>query len=873
MLNEKQQQVASTLDRNILLVASAGTGKTSTLASRIENIVAGKKALPEEILCITFTNRACKELEKKIKGLAGGDDVVIKTIHSFCYDIIRAETKISSSGSDFVIFDEDDCKEIIADLEHGAQRLGPLQNFISLVKHYRSLYGIYSENREVDYQEVINQLFEKEKQRLLDLDSYSTYSQGADLQKYLRENGASFVSLYDRELERFCALDFNDLILRVYEMFKREDVKDRWRKKYKYIMLDEMQDTSLFEYEILSSLFAGNNVLLCGDYFQTIYEWRGSDPAMLLASFRKDWNPVDISFAENYRSTKTLLQASFACLQSLFPEKIAALYPEPLSAVSDIGGESIALKNAEQVEEEARWIFASIQQLKVENLSKIGVLTRNNRYNQVLSEYFSQFNEELSEEKRLKFILVDEFKFFRRQEIKDVLAGLRLFLNPYDASSLKRLIKRFSPGIGERTLAAADSLACQKMGLRVGDLISPQVQAGADPFDSLGEALAAENIVVFDVESTGLDTDHDDIVQIAAVRLDGKGAELAVFERFLQPEKSVGASAAVHGFTDEFLQDKGEPARVVLQDFLDFAKDAVIVGHNVNYDIEILRSQLSRSHIEATGFASCVYDTLDLYRRFYPGLKNYKLGFLGSTFSVKKRPAHDALQDVLTTADLLLHVINNRILPGKKQRKEHLVAYKDAFAGTAASFQQLFQAALGKRVPAIIAEVVDKIGIKDYYEKHRQPERVDRIREMYLMAKEMDQENLSTKKALIEFLKTAALSNSEFDRLLEKRPRIPILTIHQAKGSEFEYEFLAGLQEGIFPSYQSLKKKNMEEEQRLFYVAITRAKKRLFLSWSRKYNGKILQKSRLIDSLPTKFIDVAEAEDSLFANSQSVFSE
>ncbi len=866
MLNEKQQQVANTLDRNILLVASAGTGKTSTLASRMENIIAGNKALPEEILCITFTNRACKELEKKIKGLVGGEDVVIKTIHSFCYDIIRAETKNSSSSSDFVIFDEDDCKEIIAELEHGAQRLGPLQNFINLVKHYRSLYGIYSENLELDYLEVVKQLFEKEKQRLLALDSYSTYSQGSDLQNYLREHGASLVSLYDRELERFCALDFNDLILRVYEMFKREDVKDRWRKKFKYIMLDEMQDTSLFEYEILSSLFAGNNVLLCGDYFQTIYEWRGSDPAMLLESFRKEWDPVDISFAENYRSTKTLLQASFACLQSLFPEKVAAVYQEPFSAVSDICGESIALKNAEQAEEEARWIFTRIQQLKVEDFSQIGVLTRNNRYNQVLSEYFSQFNEELLEEKRLKFILVDEFKFFRRQEIKDVLAGLRLLLNPYDASSLKRLIKRFSPGIGERTLAAADSLTCQKMGLKLGDFITFQVQTGRDPFEPLAEALVAENIVVFDVESTGLDTEQEDIVQIAAVRLDGKGAELAVFERFLQPRKSVGDSAVVHGFSDAFLQEHGEPADVVLQDFLDFAKDAVIVGHNVNYDIEILRSQLRRQHIEAAGFALCVYDTLDLYRRFYPGLKNYKLGFLGSTFSVKKRPAHDALQDVLTTADLLIHVVNDRILPGKEQRKEHLSAYKDAFAETAIGLQQLFQASLGKRVPMMIAEIVDKLGIKEYYEKHRQPERIDRIREMYLMAKEMDQEKMSSQKALIDFLKTAALSNSEFDRLLEKRPRIPILTIHQAKGSEFEYEFLAGLQEGIFPSYQSLKKKNMEEEQRLFYVAITRAKKRLFLSWSRKYNGKILQKSRFIDSIPKKFIEAAEAEGSLFAN-------
>ncbi len=858
MLNEKQQQVVADLEHNILLNASAGTGKTSTISYRVKHIIQAGVARPDEILCLTFTNRACKELEKKIMPLVKADEqaVIIRTVHSFCYDVLQATAKNSLEISmDFVIFDEDDCKEIINTLNVYDHNITLLQRFINEVKHYRAVYDIYSTSDATDYAQTIVRMFLEEVRCMQDIFVYESYNQARLLREYLLEEGSQLVSNYDHHLQQMNALDFNDLIIKVYELFKDRSTEKFWREKFKYLIIDEVQDTSLFEYRIIAGLFSGNNVMLCGDYFQTIYEWRGSCPDEILQAFKKDWLPEVVSFDENYRATKTLINASYACLKNLFSDKVDAIYTMPVKAMNSEAGAKIALKSSQGIEAEARWIYEKIQELKVTDVSKIGILTRSNKYNLDLSECFVRLKQEMQSEQLIEFMLVEQFKFFRRKEIKDVVACLKFLVNKYDVNSLQRIVKCFAAGVGSRTLEAIKSPVYRKTGLSLADFVEVQTHIDGDPFKRLLDAKSCDNIIVFDVESTGLDMSLEEIIQIAAIRLDAQGRVIETFERFLQPKNSVGVSEKVDGFSDEFLKKNDEVTKAVFQDCLRFSENAIIVGHNVNYDIRIFKNQSKRLGIDTTRFGKNIYDTLDLFRRFYPDLVSYKLSFLRKYFQIEgKLSTHNAVNNAFVTAGLLVYVCKKNIEPLTEQRRTYVKKYIGQFKQVTFMMQKLVEEYGSLRPYALIGEVVNKLHIKEYYEKRKQEVRIQRLREFYLLAKEIDDIGTSNHTALIDLLKVTALSNSALDRIVAKWPRIPIITVHQAKGAEFEYEFLAGAAEGIFPTWQALQKNDLEEEKRLFYVAITRAKHRLYLSWSTYYKGKKLSKSRFLDAIPVESI-------------------
>ena len=858
--NEKQLQVIGELKRNILLTAGAGTGKTDTLSERVAHIIDQGRAMPEAILCMTFTNKACLELKERIiaavkeKGLL----VTVKTFHSFCYDIVKTEAKKNSDlFTDFIIFDEDDCKELVRSVSPYRGLASSLQNFVNLVKQYRAIYDIYSENSLGDYEKVISRLFAEEKAVLKGVCRRSDYSTDHAMQELMQTDGAAFIEAYNQQLQDMHGLDFNDLTTNVYQLFKDENVRDSWRGKYKYINIDEMQDTSEVEYKILSQLFTGNNVLLCGDYFQTIYEWRGSRPASILPRYIEEFQPITIAFEENYRSTSMLLNASYSCLQNMFGEQVQMLYPKEIKSAAKTVGEKIIVKQAETIELEARWIFAEIKKLKLENISRTCILTRNNGYNQELSHYFTALNAKQPLTEQLDFILVDEFKFFRRQEIKDVLSFLKLIVNRNDVTSLKRILKRFASGIGEKTIETIESTEFREAGVKLTDFIDPKTQVDWDSFYCLLTELDKGNIVVFDVESTGINTTEDEIIQIAAVRLDRYGQVQAKFDRFLRTTKPVGNSYFVHGFSDEFLAEKGEDPVLVLQDFLLFSTGAVIVGHNVGYDIGILTSQLNRFNLEKPKFLAS-YDTLDIFRRFYPNLANHKLAFLSEHFELQNKPTHNAFADILATANLLLLAIEKNIQPTAMARMAYIEKYLKQFSSMANIIEKLTAQSYQSRPCELIAEIVKAAHIKEFYEKTGDEQRVVRIREFYLIAKDYDDLKLNPRDALFELLKMTALSNSEMDRILVKRPRIPIITVHQAKGTEFDYELLAGMQDNTFPSYQAIKNGNLEEEKRLFYVAITRAKKKLYLSSSKKIKGRSQTESQFIKNIPAKFLEVIQ---------------
>lgn len=860
LLNARQLEVATTLDRNVLLLAPAGTGKTNTLAYRIARILEWRLALPEEILCLTFTNKACREMQERIVRIVGEDGarVVVRTFHSFCYDVIKTEAKRRLDlFADFTIFDEKDCESFIRELaereglEYGA---GTLRALIAALKEWRAALNCYSEDTIADYERTLARAATEYDVRLRRLTVDSGYQFVQALYDDWLARGAAFTALYDRLLGEEHGLDFTDLIVRTRELFHSPQVVLKWSRRFSFINIDEVQDTSELEYDILSALFASNRLLLCGDYFQTIYEWRGTNPERVLQRYREDYSPVTIALEENYRSTQTLLNASFAALEYLFPARVSSIYPSGLRAVSEEPGAPIMLKAASDMSDEAQWIYYTIQQLPIADYSRVCVLTRSNSYNKRLSSIFARLAQYSSTGEPLPFMLIDDIKFFRRQEVKDVLAFLKIIINKHDTPSLVRVLHRFGHGIGQARIKRLTSDEYRRAGLRLTDFLDADARRTGEPFTALMNGLAAGNVVVFDVESTGIDTTRDEIVQIAGIRLSADGTVAEQFVRLLRPTRSVGDSERVHKMSDKFLAEKGEDAAKVLAEFSEFARGAVLVGHNVTYDLKILSSQLVRLKLPALEYQT-YYDTLDIFRRFYPNLPNHKLEYLGEYCQVTHKSSHDALDDILATAEILMYALRNNIEPGVLERRRLLAGDMEIFTAMADGINELRKLARELHPPQLLTRIIVDMGIDSYYKEHRELQRLENLRDLYRQARDMDDPSISPLDAIERFLAYTSLSVNDLESA--NRQKIPIITVHQAKGSEFDYVFVAGLQENTFPGFSAVREQKLDEEARLFYVAITRAKRALFLSWSRYDNNHQRQMSRFLNAIPRDYIQYA----------------
>ncbi|WP_288678919.1 3'-5' exonuclease [uncultured Clostridium sp.] len=866
-LNEEQQKVVNEQKNNIILLASAGTGKTNTLAERVTSIIKNGNSKPSEILCITFTNKACKEMSDRVMKIVGGEakDITIRTFHSFCFDVVRTYAKRNTDiFSDFTIFDEDDCREVISKLSYYYATSNlmatnmQIQRVIDFIKVERARIETLEDRVLDEYKTVIDEIFKFREEKINGVCS-NKGNLNLNLKNYIKFHGHELVTLYDSKLREDHALDFNDLIILTKELFKDEKVVRAIKNKFKYINIDEVQDTSIIEYSIIEKLFEGNNVLICGDFFQTIYSWRGSDPEMIFNKFKEKYNPVEIIFSKNYRATKNLNKASLEFLNNAFSSKVSTMYKDGILAESKEKGEKILLKETRGLREEARFIFDYVNNLckNGEDLKRVCVLTRDNNYNIGLSEELYQIGG--YEGADFEFILVDQFKFFRRQEVKDILAFLKLIANRYDSLSLKRIVNRLPTGIGMRTLEAIESYKYKEVGIRLADYIDPLVLEYGEKFSLLINEFEKENIIVFDVESTGVDVTEDEIIQIAAIKLNKNGEVVDKFEKFLKNKKPVKDSYYVHGFSDEMLQRIGEDKEKVLKEFVEYSKDSIIVGHNVQYDINILCSELERNNLGKPKFKT-FYDTLDIYRRFYPGNINYKLENLSKVYDTKHKPSHDAMDDIIATGELLVRAINEKIKETSMERMALMSKHLKAFTAISKKLNELFQIAESKRPYELVACVINGFNIKSMYAGDENKEKLNRLRDLYALFRDLDDKSKGNRDALLDIIRITGLSNGELESLIinrTKKPRIPIITVHQAKGLEFDTVFLAGIQNNTFPSYMAIKEGNLAEEKRVFYVAITRAKKRLVITYNSqgKY-GHRNEISQFINYIPKEFFKI-----------------
>lgn len=857
--NKKQQQVINELNQNILLSAGAGTGKTNVLSYRVANILNKNRANADEILCLTFTNKACRELKNRITSqldFETTNKITIRTIHGFAYQVITTTAKKAQTiFKEFVIFDDEDQKTLIRQTIANFPKARALDiqyivNCIEQLKQERALKHIYTEDIEADYTTIYHQH--------LKFNKTFNQQQSDNLIKFFQFDGLNIIINYELALQQMHGLDYKDLIANAYRLFQDENICSSWRKHYKYIMIDEMQDTSSFEYTMLENLFPANNIMLCGDEFQTIYEWRGSNPQKILTAFTEKYNPLIINFNENYRSTKLLLEMAYNTLINLFcKETILHSYAKNLLSKSSELGHKIELKQANSLANEAQWIFQNIVNLLplVKTPTQIAILVRQNNYLQNLTlhlNYLANIYNQKNQEASINFIQIDNIRFFKRQEIKDVLSIMKYLINPNDYLSLQRILVNLIPNIGIRTIKQISSAEYLQNGLRLSDFINANFQnPNYEPFSDLISAYLSKDIIVFDIEGTGTDIFADNIIQLSAIKI-RKGKKIAEFNRYLKSDKPVGDSEKVHHISDKYLQTHGENPELVLQEFCQFIQDAIITGHNIRgYDMDILNQNLLKHNLKPVNFSNINFDTLDLVRRFYPNLPNHKLEFLSNHFQFETKSNHNSLDDVFATWELLHKLLEDKIIPTAKKRSELINKQKNKFIHVAQNFQKLHSILNDNLLlENLITQIVKEFDLVNIYKANATQDgavRLENIRNLFRLAKAELNSHRGTN-GIKELLQYASLSNTDLDALTSSHPKIPIITIHQAKGLEFDYEFLAGMNDDIFPSYFSTRNGSItEEEKRLFYVAITRAKKALFLSSS----GKL---SRLINYIPEQFI-------------------
>ena len=853
ILNDAQQMVAEDGTHHILLTAPAGTGKTGTLARRIARLVEKGMAAPEEILCLTFTNKACREMEHRIQEYMGekGQGVSVKTIHGFCYELIQAEADNPENRYvNLSVWDEEDCRELMDDiLEKWNTRPGNERQMIR-----NSRYFFYDVDKAKRWLLERNRYTGEAADYLAAMNAISPNPFNVDKNRARAEMAAS----YDRQLHSLGGMDFNDILIGALHLLSDDGCRRRWSSRFRYLHVDEMQDMSMLEYGIVLHLASQARVLLAGDYFQTIYEWRGSDPIQLIQRFTREFHPEVYTFTENYRATPLLLKAAEGYLRNAFSKDI----PDERSSVSSVRegtGEPIVIHPAfETLDGEARWIIQCIEflvhkqkKLQEAEQGKICILCRNNAYNERLEEAFTRQLNQLKADGSgrwdfIRFLRIGEEKLYRKREVKDVLAALHLAVNPFDNNSARRLCLNWGKGIGEATVKKILSSDYRKLGIALSDFLRPDVLHYADTYGTLLQALDEGRLTVFDVESTGTSTSTDEIVQLAAVTLNRDGQVTARFNRLVKPSGPVGESEKIHHISDERLKAEGEPPEKVFADFLAFTRNHILAGHNVSYDIHILMSQIRRLGMDPVETPAWV-DTLEIFRRYYPELKNHKLEYLGEVFKVHHKSSHNAYDDILATAEILMYAVNHHLRPERDARRACISPYVSLFMPMARIVQDISRMSWKQNPNALIGQVISQLNMDEYFTQHGKTRERQHLEELKRCAEAYPDYGRPPQDVLQEYLAMTALDAGDEILWQSGQAGIPIATVHQAKGMEFDFVFMAGMADENFPSFGALKAGMLMEEKRLFYVAITRARKRLFISWN-------IQSSRFGDAGASRFI-------------------
>lgn len=732
-LNPAQREAVLTTEGPLLVLAGAGSGKTCVLTFRIAHMLGDLGVKPWQILAITFTNKAAAEMRERLAALipSGTRGMWVCTFHAMCVRMLREDADLLGYTGQFTIYDDDDSKRMVRDI---MQALGIEQKQFP-INMIRSKISS-AKNAMIGPEDMLK--------------SADSPNDKKAAQVYME---------LERRLRAANAMDFDDLLVRTLELLRtRPEVLDKYQERFRYISVDEYQDTNHVQYEIANLLAAKyQNLMVVGDDDQSIYSWRGADITNIL-DFEKDFkNCKTVKLEQNYRSTGHILSAANAVVRHNSQRKDKRLF----TAEGD--GEKIQAFQASDERDEGRWIAGEIEKLHAKGTSydDIAVFYRTNAQSRILEDMFLRAG--------VPYKIVGGTRFFDRAEIRDVMAYLKMIVNPADEMSVKRVINTPRRGIGSTSIQKIEQLArdnrcsffqaCEIATAETG-MFSAKVRNGLSSFVSLVR------------EGRRMDGELKDVVEMI-----------------------VDKTGLLQAFRAEGTMESESRAENI-QEFLGVAAEFEETHEDIEGTLESLEE------LRAAGVADV-------------------------PAGAEPEPGPSA------PASSFEALVGARDAAGSNPL--------DGLAAPALSPQDALAAAIAGNAYAAPTELPAGAVHADEIERTYGP---------------------LTCKALPALMEWLAL-RSDLDSLAGETHAITMMTIHSAKGLEFPAVFVAGMEEGIFPHVHDFGGSDdpgkLEEERRLAYVAITRARKRLFLTYAatrRTYGSTSANpRSRFLNEIPFEDIE------------------
>lgn len=740
-LNPAQREAVLTTEGPLLVLAGAGSGKTRVLTFRIAHMLGDLGVKPWQVLAITFTNKAAAEMRERLAALipSGTRGMWVCTFHAMCVRMLREDADLLGYTGQFTIYDDDDSKRMVRDI---MQALGIEQKQFP-INMIRSKISS-AKNAMIGPEDMLK--------------SADSPNDKKAAQVYLE---------LERRLRAANAMDFDDLLVRTLELLRtRPEVLDKYQERFRYISVDEYQDTNHVQYEIANLLAAKyQNLMVVGDDDQSIYSWRGADITNIL-DFEKDFKDCKtVKLEQNYRSTGHILSAANAVVRHNSQRKDKRLF----TAEGD--GEKIQAFQASDERDEGRWIAGEIEKLHSKGTSydNIAVFYRTNAQSRILEDMFLRAG--------VPYKIVGGTRFFDRAEIRDVMAYLKMIVNPADEMSVKRVINTPRRGIGSTSIQKIERLArdnrcsffqaCEIACAETG-MFSAKVRNGLSSFVSLVR------------EGRRMDGELKDVVEMI-----------------------VDKTGLLQAFRAEGTMESESRAENI-QEFLGVAAEFEETHEDIEGTLESLEE------LRAAGVA-------DVPAEPEPVVVSAPAPEPGPSAPASSFEALVGARDAAGSNPL------------------------DSLAAPALSPQDALAAAIAGNAYAAPTELPAGAVHADEIERTYGP---------------------LTCKALPALMEWLAL-RSDLDSLAGETHAITMMTIHSAKGLEFPAVFVAGMEEGIFPHVHDFGGSDdpgkLEEERRLAYVAITRARKRLFLTYAatrRTYGSTSANpRSRFLNEIPFEDIE------------------
>ena len=870
-----------------LVLASPGCGKTHILAERIR--YARERGVKyEDMLCLTFTNRAAREMTNRIQKVVGGDfsELMVGNVHRFCSKFLFEQGRIPA---DSAIIDDEEAVSIIADYRNedeegvtrdfnrykGYQMIIFFQHFIYQMEHQHPWkYYLHPECFTDDDREAVKHICASQK---IEYDEQAVVNIYHHAQEYMDEANAPgldgktadrirvllwkmyYAGCYARYKEENHLFDFEDLLLYTYDIYR----SDPSCKRYPWIQVDEVQDLNGMQLAIIDLLTAEDNpmVMYLGDEQQAIFSFMGAKVETLtLLKMRCKGNIHHLQ--RNHRSPKYLLDVfnDYAEKQLNIDRELLPLSDNDTKATSG----DLRIIHSSTIETEHKDITTEALSLYEQNKEdRTAVIVSANSDADRISEAMTEAG--------LTHFKVSGRDLFDTPDVKLLLAHLSVLSNEHNSIEWTRIMKGVR-AFPSHALARRFNWKLKQLAISPSDfLLYPESCYTAEFLRAYNE----EEIVVFDTETTGLNVFQDDIIEIAAIRIKGGEVVGEPLDLYIETDKPIlpmlgDKENPMYAIYHEKMST-GEllPPSGALQRFLAYVGTSPILAHNANYDYNILDNNLQR-YCNDTMQAHDIrcFDSLKLIRLLAPSLHSYKLESLLETFHLAGVNSHQAIDDVKATVSLV------RLCAEKAREKQAQQAAfirhpkVKPFANVLRSnYGECYREAVNRlyklstdHEPALVSELsaaynvfrsdglINDIPRLDYILRYL---RIDMLTDETVanaLAPQLSQYIMD-----INTLKEADFCNSK--SILE---RIYVTTVHKAKGLEFDNVIIFDAADGRYPNAYNKTKQQDEEDARKFYVAMSRAKRRLFIAYALQMvdrHGRVFNRdlTPLMDSIQKYF--------------------